>query len=246
METTIDEIAPDIFRLSTLVPEVGTGRVLVQPVPRPRRRAVPVPHRDAPAVPAGVGGRRLARAARRPALDLLRPRRGRRVRFDEPVPRRCAQGRGRARWPGGHGLAQRPGRPPATGHGRRRGARHRRPPPALHRHPARAPRLGERPVVRRDDPDPVQRRPVHADRRRSRRHRGRHRRRRARGRGPVPQHVVRPEPRADAATRWPTSSRPRSPSCTARRTAATAPRSFELWPPATRPASPSEPEPRHP
>ena len=44
-------------------------------------------------------------------------------------------------------------------------------PPALHRHAARAPRVGERPLVRRDDQDAVQRRPVHPRRRRPCRHR---------------------------------------------------------------------------
>ena len=56
------------------------GRVHVQPVPDPRRRAVPVPHRDAPAVPARVRRGQPHRSGRRSALDLLRPRRGRRVR----------------------------------------------------------------------------------------------------------------------------------------------------------------------
>ena len=67
----------------------------------------------------------------RPAMDLVRSRRGRRVRGDEPVPRRRAERRGRARRARLHGLAQRPGRPPAAHHGRRRGARHRRTPHAV-------------------------------------------------------------------------------------------------------------------
>ena len=84
-------------------------------------RAVPVPHRDARAVPARVRGGRPHRAPRRPALDLVRPRRGRRVRRDEPVPRRRAAGPGRARRAGVHGVAERPGRPSAPSDGRRRG-----------------------------------------------------------------------------------------------------------------------------
>ena len=87
---SIDEIAPDIFRLSTLVDEIAppagftfnqflvrgeepflfhTGMRQLFPLVSERRR------RDHP--------------ARRPALDLLRPRRGRRVRRHEPVPRRA-------------------------------------------------------------------------------------------------------------------------------------------------------------
>ena len=72
----------------------GARRVLVQPVPRPRRSAVPVPHRHASALPVGVGGGVQDHRHRRPPLDLVRSRRGRRVRGDEPVPRRRAEGRG--------------------------------------------------------------------------------------------------------------------------------------------------------
>ena len=151
METKIDEIAPDIFRLSTLVPEVAPGgfsfnQFLVrdeQPFlfHTGMRQLYPL-------VSAAVVA---ARAARRPAVDLLRPRRGRRVRRHEPVPGRRAR-RPRsctASWPcmvSLNDLADRPPRAIDDG----RGARPRHPPPAVHPHPARAPRLGERPVVRRD------------------------------------------------------------------------------------------------
>ena len=65
MHTTIDEIAPDIFRLSTYVAEVAppAGFTFNQFLVR-GERAVPVPHRDAPAVPARVRGRRPDRPAR--------------------------------------------------------------------------------------------------------------------------------------------------------------------------------------
>ena len=46
---------------------------------------------------------------------------------------------------------------------RRRGARHRRARVALDRHAARSARVGSRLALRRDDPHPVQRRPLHAD-----------------------------------------------------------------------------------
>ena len=126
MYTKIDEIAPDIFRLSTLVPDVAPRRVHVQPVPRPRRasRSCSTPA-CASSIPLVSDAVVEAHPDRGPAMDLLRPRRGRRVRGDEPVPRRRAEGRGRPRRTGLHGLAQRPRRPPAARHRRRR-ARPRR------------------------------------------------------------------------------------------------------------------------
>ena len=71
MQTNVDEIAPDVFRLSTFVPDVGPTGLHVQPVPRPRRRAVPLPHRDAAGVPARLRRRSAGSLAGRPAaLDL--------------------------------------------------------------------------------------------------------------------------------------------------------------------------------
>ena len=64
----------------------------------PRRGAVPLPHRDAPALTRSCRRRSAGSIdRRRPALDLLRPRRGRRVRRHEPVPRRRAGRPGRPR-----------------------------------------------------------------------------------------------------------------------------------------------------
>src|SRR6478736_4655988 len=56
-QTQVDEIAPDIFRMSTWVPDITEHGFTLQPVPSHRRRADVVPHRAATAVPAGVGGR---------------------------------------------------------------------------------------------------------------------------------------------------------------------------------------------
>ncbi len=61
----------------------GRGRLLLQPVPRRRRRAAPVPHRPPPDVPARVGRRRSHRGPRFVAMDHLRPCRGRRMRLHE-------------------------------------------------------------------------------------------------------------------------------------------------------------------
>ena len=123
MYTTIDEIAPDIFRLSTLVPEVGPGgfsfnQFLVrdeQPFlfHTGMRQLYPLVSR----------GRRQDHRHRRPALDLVRSRRSRRVRRDEPVPRRRSAGRGHPRRHRLHGVAERPGRSAASRHRRRAAGR---------------------------------------------------------------------------------------------------------------------------
>ena len=81
MQTTIDEIAPDIFRLSTLVPEVAPGgftfnQFLV------RDEQPFLFHTGMRALyPLVLGGDRQADPARLVALDLLRSHRGRRVRL---------------------------------------------------------------------------------------------------------------------------------------------------------------------
>ncbi len=90
METRVDEIADHIYRFSTLVPDIGPTGFTLQSVPDRRRRAAAVPHRAARDVPVGVRGDRDGDAARTPALDHVRSPRGRRVRRDEPVPRRVA------------------------------------------------------------------------------------------------------------------------------------------------------------
>ena len=96
MQTRIDEIAAGIYRLSDVrAGDRAAGRLHLQPVSRPRRRADAVPLRAARHVPARVRSGRPAHAARAAALDRLRPRRGRRMRRDEPVARRSAAAR---RW----------------------------------------------------------------------------------------------------------------------------------------------------
>ena len=127
-------------------------RLHVQPVPHRRRAAVAVPHRAASDVPAGERGDRVDHSRSNAALDHLRPRRVRRVRFDEPVPRGRAQRRGRARRHGLHGVARttcadRPPVPLADGQVLDLGDAS----PAAHRHAARAPRLGGPRALRRDD-----------------------------------------------------------------------------------------------
>ena len=115
METRIDEIADGIYRLSTFVPEIAppagftfnqflvlgdepllfhTGLRKMFPLIRDARQ----PHH----------------AAREPALDRLRPLRGRRVRRDERVARGRAAGAGRARPDRLPGVAERHGRPRAA------------------------------------------------------------------------------------------------------------------------------------
>ena len=211
MYTTIDEIAPDIFRLSTLVPEVAPGgftfnQFLVrdeQPFlfHTGMRQLYPLVSR---------GGLASSIAARRPALDLVRPRRGRRVRGDEPVPRRRPAGRGRPRRARVHGVAQRPRRPSAA----RRSATsaldlgtHRlRFLPTPH-----VPHNWESGLwFDETTTHVVRRRPLHARRRRTGVDRRRRRRAGARRRGDLPQHVVRPRPGRRRWSASPTSSRRRS------------------------------------
>ena len=91
MDTSIDEIAPDIFRLSTLVPEVGpTGLSFNQYLIRDEqpflfhtgmRQLYPLVTR----------GCFEDHRHRRSAMDLVRSRRSGRVRCDEPLPRRRSE-----------------------------------------------------------------------------------------------------------------------------------------------------------
>ena len=159
METRIDEIADRIFRLSTFVPDIGpTGFTFNQFLIDAEEPAIfhTGPRRH---VPVGVRGRRHGAAARAAALDHVRSPRSRRVRGDEPVPRR------RTERPGGphrarvHGVDQRPRRPtPGTDHSRQH-LRPRRPAHPQHRHAPRAPRLGRPRDLRRDHRHTVLRRP---------------------------------------------------------------------------------------
>ena len=150
---TIDEIAPDVFRLSTFVPEVAPGGFTFNQFLRPRRRAVPLPHRACGSC-SRWSPRRWPRSlpGRVAPLDHLRPRRGRRVRGDEPrsSPRRRRPRSSTGRWL--HGVAQRPGRPAPRALGRRRGHRPRRQPRAVHIPTPHVPHGWEtRALVRRDD-----------------------------------------------------------------------------------------------
>ena len=93
METKISEIADGIYRLSTYRAGHRPARRLhLQPVSGPRRRAADVPHRPAQDVPAQPRRRQPHHPARAPALDRLRPLRGRRVRRDERMARGRAAG----------------------------------------------------------------------------------------------------------------------------------------------------------
>ena len=107
METRINEITDGIFRLSTFVPAIAppTGFTFNQFLvlgDEPLmfhtglRKMFPL-NRDAVS----------RRPARTPALDRLRPLRGRRVRCDERVARDRAPGAGGPRTDRLHGLAQR-------------------------------------------------------------------------------------------------------------------------------------------
>ena len=215
MYTSIDEIAPDIFRLSTLVPEVGpTGLSFNQFLIRDEQpflfhtgmrqlyplvsEAVSQDHRH-----------------RRPAVDLVRPRRGRRVRCDEPVPCRRSARRGDPRRHRVHGVVERPGRSAAarrrrraagdrlahaSGSSRRRtsrtdgravcGSTRRRArcsPGDLFTHGGDVPAVVEDDIVAAALVD----------------------------RGDLPQHVVQPQPGADARAACPARSRRRWRRCTA-------------------------------
>ena len=126
-------------------------RLLVQPVPDPRRAAVPVPHGHAPAV--SHWSARLS--PRSSTLEDLRWISFGHVEADEcgamnlflaDAPEGGGRPRGAPAW--SRSTTWPIDRRTSIG---RRAARHRRASPAIHPDPARAPRLGERPVVRRDD-----------------------------------------------------------------------------------------------
>ena len=133
MQTTVDEIAPDVFRLSTFVPDVGpTGFTFNQFLVRDdepflfhtgMRQLFPL-------VSEAIG--------RVLPVESLRWISFAHVEADEcgamnAVPRRRARRAGRARRARLHGVAERPRRPTAAPDGRRRGARDRPAPPAVRR-----------------------------------------------------------------------------------------------------------------
>ena len=126
MDTDVTEIADGIYRLSTFVPEVGpTGFTFNQFLVDADEPLLfhTGPRGMFPLVSEAIVDRHAGRAA---ALDHVRAPRGRRVRRDEPVPRRRAERPGRARRARVHGVDQRPRRPPAPTARARRGARPRR------------------------------------------------------------------------------------------------------------------------
>ena len=82
MTPRIDEIAPDLFRISLYVQGI---RPAVQPFPGPRRRAAAVPHRDARHVPARARGGGESDRPGAAALDQLEPLRSGRMRRAQRV-----------------------------------------------------------------------------------------------------------------------------------------------------------------
>ena len=242
MQTTIDEIAPDIFRLSTFVPEVAppAGFTFNQFLVRDEEPFLfhTGMRQLFPLVSEAVG--RLI-----PVDDL------RWISFAHVEADECGamnqflavapRGRGGPRRAGVHGVAERPGGPAAAAMADDEvldiGTHRMR----FLADAARPPQLGERAVVRRDDGDAVRRRPVHPRRRRAGDRRPTTSSRPAmRRRGDLPRHVARARPGADARTASPTSARRRWPSCTARRTAATAPPSCGASPPESPPPRPED------
>ena len=123
-ETTIDEIADGIYRISTpILPERPPG-LHVQPVPRGGRRAADVPHRAQAPVPIGPRGDRPRDTGRAAALDRVLAHGAGRVRRAERAARRGAARGGRVQQDRRDDLGGRPRDPAATR------ARGRRAPPA--------------------------------------------------------------------------------------------------------------------
>ena len=235
MNTSVHEIADGVYRLSTCVPDVVPGGFTFNQYLIDAEEPLLFhtgPRRMFPLVADAVG-RVLDLVPT--ALDQLRPRRGRRVRRDERVARRSARGAGDvqpARLPG---LGRGPRRPPARARGRRRASRSRRPRRPHDRDPPRPARMGGAGAPRRDDRHAAVRRPVHPHRRRpGARPRHRSHRPRPRGRGPVRRHGTDREHGARRCAPSRTSSRARSPSCTARRSSGTPPEPCATSPTPTR------------
>ena len=167
--TNVAEIADGIFRINTPVAaERHAGRVLLQPVSRPRRRAAALPYRAAALVSAGARCDRRADAARAAPLCRLLACRGRRMRRLERAPGDGAAGGTALRPDRGAGLDRRSRRPSAGGARRRRGAEPRQAPRALARRAAPAAWLGLRLPLRGDHGDAVLRRSLHPAGRRRR------------------------------------------------------------------------------
>ena len=164
MQTNIHEIADGVYRLSTCVPEVAPGGFTFNQYLIDGDEPM-IFHTGGPAaVPAGVRGGGQGHRPHQLRVDQLRSRRVRRVRLHEPVAGGGAERDGGLQPARLHGVAQRPVRPAARADRGRERPRPRRSPDALHLHAARAPRLGGPGAVRRDDPHPVLRRPLHPGR----------------------------------------------------------------------------------
>ena len=74
METKVDEVVTDFYRLSTWIPGITETGFTFNQFLLMGDEPFPVPLRAAAAVPAGVGGHQPGSAAGEAAVDLLRPR----------------------------------------------------------------------------------------------------------------------------------------------------------------------------
>ena len=114
MEARVDEIADRIYRISTLVPDVAPGGFTFNQflIDGPEPLLFHTGMRQL--FPLVRGAIETGDADRAAALDLVRPRRGRRVRGDERLPRRGPAGAGGAQRSRLHGLGERPRRSAAA------------------------------------------------------------------------------------------------------------------------------------
>ncbi len=150
MDTRVDEIADGIYRLSTLVPDIGPDGFTFNQflVDADEPLLFHTGHRSMfPSVSRGDGHRVAGGAT---SVDHVRARRVGRVRFHERAAGCGPPGPGGPRGNGLHGFTERDGRPTPSGPGRRRGPGSRRQAGPPYRHAPRAPRLGGPGPVRGD------------------------------------------------------------------------------------------------
>jgi len=110
-QTSVDEIADQVFRLSTWVPDISEQGFTFNQFLLTGDQPFSVPLRYAAAFSVGFSGHREGDPNGTTALDLIRPRRGRRVRGNEPAAGRRTTRRGHSRSLGLHALGERPVRP---------------------------------------------------------------------------------------------------------------------------------------
>ena len=159
---SIDEIAPETYRINVALPDAMPGGFSFNQYLVVDEMPLHLPHGAEEAVPAHPGANRNRAPDLEASLHRLLARRVGRVREPLRVPARRSRVAAGLQRGCGDGLGQRSRRCRASGHGRRAGAEPRSAPGGVAIDAAFAARLGMRLPLRHDDWDALLRRPFHA------------------------------------------------------------------------------------